>query len=211
MERYCQKDDCRTKYAIDEMAKRKAAQKKAADLKWKREKEDLKENTTNWKNKLQVEINKIVRQIDRELLCLATGRRGKMDAGHILSRGSNITIRFNLHNIHRQCAQSNHFQNDDGLLREGLVREYGQEYKDFIMSLQGTPPLLFKDFEYRALIAEAHEIVVKLIKLDATYSLKSRLKLRNKINHQLRIYSQEFCFFNYESNTSNISNTSNND
>ena len=34
----------------------------------------------------------------------------QMHAGHVYSRGSNPMLRFNLHNIHRQSAQSNHFQ-----------------------------------------------------------------------------------------------------
>lgn len=82
-------------------------------------KKQQKDKLENWYARLQDKINIIVRLIDKGLPCIATKRiPNQMHAGHVFSRGSNPTIRFNLHNIHRQSAQSNHFQNDDGLLRE---------------------------------------------------------------------------------------------
>ncbi len=195
LEKYCGAEDCRVKYALEVVAKQKLAQKKQAEKKWKIQKADLKESTSNWKHKLQVEVNKIVRLIDRDLPCLARKQGGKMQAGHIYSRGSNPTVRYNLHNIHRQNAQSNHFQNDDGLLREGLVNEYGQDYMDFISELRRTPQLRYKDFEYKELTHNAQQIVSSLIQLDLTFSLEKRILMRNKINLELGIYAIEFCCF----------------
>jgi hypothetical protein len=206
LEKHCQKEDCRIKYAIEEVAKQKVAQKKQIEKKWKQQKIILKENTTNWKNSLQNEINKIVRLIDKDLPCLAKKKGGQIHAGHIFSRGSSATIRYNLHNIHRQNAQSNHFQNDDGLLREGLVNEYGQEYMDFISQLRSTPQLQYKNFQYKEFTKEAQKIVLHLSKLNLNYSLKNRILMRNKINNDLGIYESEFCVFD---NFNNINNTHN--
>ncbi len=195
LEKYCGKEDCRIKDALEKVAKQKIAQKKQAEKQWKIQKAELKENTSNWKHKLQVEINKIVRLIDKDLPCLARKNGGKMQAGHVFSRGSNPPIRYNLHNIHRQNAQSNHFQNDDGLLREGLVAEYGQEYMNFISELRRTPQLHYKEFEYQELAKIAREIVANLSKKDLTYSLEDRIALRNEINLEMGIYPEEFCVF----------------
>lgn len=195
LEKYCWEWDCRIKDAREKVAKKKQAEKKQADKIWKIKKAELTDNTTNWQARLQVEINKIVRLIDKGLPCLARKKGGKMHAGHVFSRGSNIPIRYNLHNIHRQNAQSNHFQNDDGLLREGLVDEYGQEYMNFISELRRTPVLKYKDFEYEEFTKNAREIVKDLAKRDLKYSLEDRIKLRNEINIQMEIYPKEFCSF----------------
>jgi len=159
-------------------------------------KNELKENTTNPKTTLQKHVNTICRLIDKDLLCLARNQKGKMDAGHVFARGGNQTIRYNLHNIHRQSAQSNHFQNDDGLLREGIVNEYGADYMDFIASLRRTPQLTYKEWEYKELSLTASKIALRLKKLDLCYSLNERIELRNKINIELGIYENEFCVFN---------------
>jgi hypothetical protein len=204
-EKYCDKEDCRIAYALEVVAKQKKAQKKQAEKKWKQQKAILTENTTNWKNSLQKQINIIVRLIDKDLPCLARGKTAnKYDAGHVISRGSNPTIRYNLHNIHRQSAQSNHFQSDDVLLREGLIHEYGQDYMDFINNLKRTPKLMFKDFEYVELTKQAQKIALRLTKLGLTYSLKNRILLRNNINQELGIYTDEFCFFESSNNITNI-------
>ena len=80
----------------------------------KKKDRDEKSLNTDWGPKLQDVVNAIVRTIDKDLLCLARNKRGQMHAGHVYARGGNATIRYNLHNIHRQSAQSNHHQNDDG-------------------------------------------------------------------------------------------------
>jgi hypothetical protein len=204
LEKYCQKEDCRIRFAMEMVAKQKEAQKKQIALKWKNEKAVLKEKTTNWKNSLQFEINRIVRLIDKDLPCLATKRQGKMHAGHVFSRGSNPTIKYNLHNIHRQCAQSNHFQSDDVILREGLVNEYGQDYMTFISELRQTTALPYKNIDYMEFSKKAQKIALNLSKLDLTYTLQNRILMRNKINKELGIYEPKFCHF---SNTHNIHNT----
>ena len=150
----------------------------------------------NWSSKLQDEINAIVRSIDKGLTCLARRQGGQIHAGHVFARGGNSTIKFNLHNIHRQCAQSNKWQNDDGLLREGLILEYGNEYMDFISSLRQTPALEFNNSEYRTLTTKARKIVKRLVDEDRIYSLNERIEMRNRINIELKIYDYRYCQFN---------------
>jgi len=158
----------------------------------KKDKEALKD----WSKELQVKVNFIVRLIDKGLNCLARDYPAKkIDAGHVFARGGNQTIRFNLHNIHRQSAQSNHFQNDDGLLREGLVKEYGQYYMDFISELRRTPQLHITNTEYHQIYKLASKIALRLKKADNEYSLEDRIRLRNSINKELGIYENVFCQF----------------
>jgi len=179
------------------MLKGKSIVKKEIVKKVKTETREQKDKIKDWSKELQKKINIIVRLIDKDLPCLATQRIAKQfHAGHVFARGGNQTIRFNLHNIHRQSAQSNHFQNDDGLLREGVVREYGIEYMTFISELRRTPALNYSNEDYHQFYKKASHIVLRLQKLDVSYDNLNRLIQRDKINHELGIYSFEYCAFN---------------
>lgn len=193
----CESYECRVAFALRVVAKNKLSKEKEERKKRAEEKRKLRDNVTNWKNELQDEVNIIIRLIDKDLPCLAKGKyANQFHAGHIFSRGSNQTIRYNCHNIHRQSAQSNHFQNEDGLLREGLVKEYGQNYMDFISELRRTPKLEFNNEEFHELTLKARLISAKLRKADKVYNLNQRIELRNQINLELGIYQEEFCVFN---------------
>lgn len=179
------------------MLKGKQTVKKEIVKKSKTEIREQKDKIKNWSAELQKKVNIIVRLIDKGLPCLATQRMAKQThAGHIFARGGNQTIRFNLHNIHRQSAQSNHFQNDDGLLREGVVREYGQEYMNFISELRRTPALNYSNEQYHEIYKKASKIALRLQKSDLSYDLSNRLQLRDQINVELGIYNYEYCMFN---------------
>lgn len=157
----------------------------------------LREKVVNYKDELQKKINLIVRLIDKDLPCLAKGiYPNQMHAGHIFSRGSSPEIRFNLHNIHRQSAQSNHFQNEDGLLREQLQKEYGKEYYRFLCELRCLKQLKYKNDDYLNFYKKASKIALKLKKENKTYSILERIELRNQINLELNIYEPEYCVFN---------------
>lgn len=171
--------------------------KKATESREKEKTKKAKEKIINWNTKLQSKINEIVRIIDNGLPCLARGTYPKqMHAGHVYARGGNQSIRFNLHNIHRQSAQSNHFQNDDGLLREGLITEYGNEYMQFISNLRRTEPLKYKNEEYHDLYKKACEIANKLRKtVNKPIPIEYRIESRNSVNIELGIYNEEYCIF----------------
>lgn len=155
-----------------------------------------KENTTDWNKKLQKKINLIVRLIDYNQPCPAKGKlANQMHAGHVFSRGSNPNLRYNLHNIHRQSAQSNHFQNEDGLFRDGLTKEYGISYYEFISNLRASDKLKITTIEYINLYKIASKIALFLKKDVKEYTLLERIELRNKYNLELNIYDNIFCFF----------------
>lgn len=195
-EKFCQKYDCKVSYAMQVVDKNKIAKKREERKLAAEEKKKLRDGITNWKNELQTDVNKIIRLIDHDLPCLAKGiYSNQVHAGHIFSRGSNQTIRYNCHNIHRQSAQSNHFQNEDGLLREGLVKEYGQDYMDFISELRRTPKLEYTNEDYHEFTLKARKIVSKLTKENKVYNLNQRIELRNQINLELGIYNEEYCIF----------------
>lgn len=145
--------------------------------------------------KLQRKIQEIVRLIDKGQLCLARNIRGRMQGGHIYAKGGNSQMRYNLHNIHRQSAHSNKYKNDDGLLREGIIYEYGQPYMDFISSLKQTPSPKYSNIEYGEFHLRACEIALRLKKEDLWYSKEDRIKLRNEINIELGIYDEIYLLF----------------
>lgn len=154
------------------------------------------ENSGVFKEKLQTKIQEITRLIDKGLPCLATKViPNQMHGGHIFARGGNSYMAMNLHNIHRQSAQSNHFQNDDGLMKEGVKLEYGSEYLEFISDLRRTPCPDIAPLEYGIIYKKACKIATKLIKLNLTYSIRKRIELRNEINLELKIYASEYCIF----------------
>lgn len=163
----------------------------------KKKEKELKDKLTDYKSKLQEPINLIVRLIDIGLPCLARQYHpGQIHAGHVYARGGNSSMKFNLHNIHRQGAQSNHHQNDDGLLREGVVREYGQEYMDFISSLRQTPQLEYMQHEYKEFYKHACSIANDLKKQGRIFpEPEQRLFMRTEINNLLGIYNQQYCEF----------------
>lgn len=173
--------------------------KSGRKIKEKQLKETIKkyeENTTDYSQILQDTVNKIVRAIDRGLPCLARGHMAnQFHAGHIYARGGNSSMKYNLHNIHRQGAQSNHFQNDDGLLREGLVKEYGQGYMTFISELRRTEPMKFSNIEYKEINKVAKGVLKMFLQKGLTYSKSERINLRNEINLTLGIYKIEYCEF----------------
>lgn len=156
-----------------------------------------KDSITDFSKKLQDKVNEIVRLIDIGQPCLARGyHANQIHAGHVFSRGSSYTIRYNLHNIHRQSAQSNHFQNEDGLLREGLVNEYGQKYYDFISELRQCKALELSNLEFQQLYKKACKIALELKKEGKVFDKKERIEKRNEINNKLGIYPEEKSIFN---------------
>lgn len=153
----------------------------------------LKEKITDWRKKLQNKLQEIARLIDKGQPCPARGFTiYQAHGGHVFARGGNSTIALNLHNIHRQSAQSNHWQNDDLKFRKGLQNEYGEDYMRFIGELRRTPQLKYKNEDYHYFYKKASQIALKLKKDDFAYPKQTRINLRNEINGQLGIYDNEF-------------------
>ena len=196
-QKYCLKDDECIKAFNEYVKLEKQKQKKQQD---KIQKKELREKLTNWKKKLQDEVQLIARLIDKDLTCLARGKYGKMAGGHIYSKGGHSQMRFNLHNIHRQSFASNNCQNDDGLLREQLEIEYGTEYFEFVKSLRSYDVPKLSDAEYQQAYNCALKATKELKKDDKAYSLKERIALRNELNLKIGVYSETQSVFNGKKN-----------
>jgi len=189
---------CDYKCAI--MHAKKLKEKKDAD-KWKAEKAVLKHNiitSDEYRSKyLQPTINKIARFIDFGNSCIATDNFGKLAGGHNISVGANRTTSLNLHNIHIQSFASNSYKGGDTIkYHKGIINRYGKEYLEFMDYLHQTPKLSLTKDEMVLINNIAKKIALDLSKDLQQLGPKERIELRNKINTELNIYSQEFCIFN---------------
>lgn len=194
-QRYCLKDEpCIAAWYADTKHGFKPAKTKYL----KQEKVKLREKTTKYKNKLQTEVQKIARLIDKSLPCLARGNFGKMAGGHVFSKGGHAQMRFNLHNIHRQCFESNSKQNDDGLMREKLELEYGAEYLNFVKSLRLGDVPKFSNAEYQSIYLKARKVSKWLENENRLYGMIERVKLRNEINQELGVYPEYLTTFYFK-------------
>ena len=113
----CPKKECKVKFFSDNQAKIMAKAKKQAEKQDKLAKKEAKATITDWGKKLQDKVQEILRLIDFGQACLARQYIPKQThSGHLVSRSAAANMKYNLHNMFAQSAQSNHFQNDDGLL-----------------------------------------------------------------------------------------------
>lgn len=158
-----------------------------------------KEALKDWKKDLQIKVQHIARLIDNHQPCLTLTpeqvkkirKKPKMDGGHIYTKGGNSQMRFNLHNIHRQSSRSNRLQADDPLMREGIIREYGQEYMDFISSLRSFEVPKLSQLEYKEAYYRCLIIINALKKEDKVFGQYDRIMMRNRFNYEIGIYTWE--------------------
>lgn len=192
-EKTCQEIDCKTQWAMTEVAKQKTAKEKKVKQDWNKEKLEMKEKLktlSDWKADLQKEINAIVREIDNYYPCIATGSfEGKRNAGHYASIGSNATLRFHLENIWIQSEHSNSWKAGDTLrYQQGIINTFGKDYLDYMDSLRNIPPLKLSIEEIKEAIPKARSIL-KWLKLQSRkFTTEERIELRRKFNNDLNIY-----------------------
>lgn len=106
-----------------------AAREKKAKADYRARKEAVK-SRADWLKEAQDAVNAYVRERDAALPCISCGRhhQGQYHAGHYLSRGARPELRFNLDNIHKQCAPcNNHLSGNAVLYRVGLIAKIGLE------------------------------------------------------------------------------------
>ena len=159
-------------------------------------KSDLREKLktlSEYAKELQKEVNTIVRLIDKGGCCISTLKplNDKFDAGHMYSVGSNPALRFHLDNIHAQSVYANQYLSGDQInYLNGLSHFYGEEYKDYVLSLKSRYKVLKLDKEdYKEKIQIAKEIVKELKSIDREcYSRLDRLTIRKEFNQRLGIY-----------------------
>lgn len=143
-----------------------------------------------YEEKLQVIVNAIARKIDEKEPCISSGRKtGKMNGGHYASVGSNNSIRFNLHNVHKQSFADNHFlsSNREGY-DKGLIARYGQEYFDYVKYglTKDFPEVKLSKDQLRACIASARAFLKELN--EGKWSEATGIEKRNVGNMKIGIY-----------------------
>lgn len=199
---------CAIEYGIRQTAKREQKTVREYKKKLKAERmavkeklKPIKQSLIKYKKLCQSEVQLIARLIDYGCNCLALDRPpNTCHGGHVYARKGNSNFGMNLHNIFLQTAQSNHFQNDDGLMRDGVVRVFGQHYLDFITSLKSTPVQKYTNEDYKLFLQKARVISKQLTEWNnqieqPARSATSRIQLRNWANIELGIYPNEFLNF----------------
>ena len=184
--------DCSWKYIQAQALKKREKDNRE----WKKTEKQKLMTLADYKWLFQVHINLIARLIDYKQGCIATDiKTGKMNGGHYIAVGSNESIRFNLHNIHIQSFESNHFKSGDTIkYQDGLKRVYGSDYFEFVESLRQTQPIKLTIETLKEKISIAKLIVKELKELGNTYTAKERLDLRNEYNSRLGIYFESYVY-----------------
>jgi hypothetical protein len=188
----CWKYECRIKHLEANTAKINKANKAKA------RNELIQEygGKVDYSKVLQKLVQEIARLIDYDQLCLARNKPiKKVDGGHVYSRGGNANMSYNLHNIFAQGAQSNHWQSDDHLMKEGLKREFSEDYYNFVTSLKMTPISKYTNDDYE-LFCKKSRVAIKELKANLKKNTKQeRIELRNKYNLLLSVYQHDKCVF----------------
>jgi len=197
----CEKYDCKVTYAMQIVEKQRKAkkleEKRTAAEQKKKMTVDIMSDDKYRSSVLQPVINEIARLIDFGQPCIATENYGKENGGHYISVGANRTICLNLHNIHIQSFESNHWKSGDTLKYQGgIIRVYGEEYLEYMNGLGKHPPIQLRKKEMIEIYENACKIRLKLRKNQKLRSPKERIELRNQINLELGIYLEEYCVFN---------------
>jgi hypothetical protein len=162
---------------------------------WKKEKAKLKEGLkkhSDYEKELQVEINHIVRLIDKGHKCMMCGNEmKKINACHYHSVGSNNSLRFHLHNNWSGCESCNSYKggNINGYDVQ-LLKHFTETQWKFIKFE------IVREFQYLKLSKEeliekrkiAQIIVKSLEKIDLRYNTEERWQLRTHYNLILGIY-----------------------
>ena len=92
---------------------------------------------TEWYNLLQTEVNRYVRNRDINEPCCTCGTTNhgiKYDAGHCFTRAARPDLRFNIHNIHKQCSVKCN-QHGSGMRHEYKLfidNKYGPNHFDWL-------------------------------------------------------------------------------
>ena len=157
---------------------------------------------TTFETKLERPVNAICREIDFACNCISCKNDipiKKRNAGHNHSKGSNNSLRFDLHNLHIQCENcNNHKSGNDTAYYNGLIKVYGQKYADYVKSdiVRLYPHKDWTRGELTEWTILAKEI---LQSLKASNEFRTeprtpteRIILRNEINSTLGIYTNNY-------------------
>jgi hypothetical protein len=121
---------CNDDHAIKHASKKLLSN---SDKKARREAKDRKlaiKPKSKWLAELQALVNKYIRLRDANEGCISCDKaaswQGQFHAGHYYSRGHSSSLRFNLHNIHKQCSVcNNHLSGNIGEYTPALISKIG--------------------------------------------------------------------------------------
>ena len=193
-QKFCKRnEDCLTAeamYNLDQVKKKSEKEQKQRNDEFKKRvgpEVYYKEN----KKTLQAEINKLARLIDNsfDYGCISCGieKNVQYAGGHRFSVGSNETIRYNLHDIHKQCNKNCNKElsgNPDGY-DNGLISRYGEEYKELVHGLGLKYPYIgLKTPDYPEKIKQVRAIIRQF----DTYQFKDAIKARELCNTLIGVY-----------------------
>ena len=148
---------------------------------------------------LQVEINTLIREIDKYVPCISSNRHWKKtdQAGHYLSRGAFPALRFSLWNIYSQSVSDNFYKsgNQEGF-RLGLIKKFGVFPIEHIADLRVKYPVLNLSVgEINEAKKNTKECIkmVRLIRVnegleDVRFPIENRVKLRKDCTELIGIY-----------------------
>ncbi len=185
--------DASIKFVLDN--NRKLSEKKEKDD-WKVKKAEIKEKLktlSDYEKDLQIEINEMVRLIDGGLPCISCGGWSMAHAGHFHSRGRNPTLRFNLHNIHRQENYCNvELSGNTTGYNLGLIEWYGKAYQEYVeYELPKLYPLLkWTKNDLILWTAQARVFKKEIMKLEKPLEESDRVFWRTFYNEKLGIYKE---------------------
>lgn len=146
-----------------------------------------------YKKLLAKECQKLARMIDAyfKFNCIDCNKPfgNQTDGGHFNSKGKNMSLAWNLHNIHSQKSDCNQNGIGGGKERQyydGLISRYGKKYAEYVdVGLQ-------KEYKYIGLfdteIAEKLAIVRKIIREFDTFELTDSITARSMFNNLIGIY-----------------------
>jgi Bacteriophage Lambda NinG protein len=163
---------------------------------WKKRKENIKESLqtlSDLKRILQDDINRLVRMIDYDQLCISSQRRPiKRNSGHYYSVGAHPELRYNLLNIFLQSEHDNSYLSGNLLqYRENLKLLFG---KKFLYELEYLPSVYKSLNLSKEEIKEATKATREVIKLhltnypDVKLGNEKRIELRRQYNELIGIY-----------------------
>ena len=133
--KYCDKVDCKTVEAMQNLEKLK--QKEQKDWTKRKKEKKITTHSKEYKAELQNQINLLARKIDGHFKydCIDCGKPyGKqVDGAHKNNVGGHENIRYNLHNIHSARAFCNQRSSEHKVgYSLGLEERYGFEYREYV-------------------------------------------------------------------------------
>lgn len=139
---------CSIPCAIEYNAKLKKKQSDKNHRDWKKKMKEKSKTAGQWKKDLQDVINWIARKLDENRPCISHPEMNDntYDAGHYYTVAAHGSIRYNLHNIHKQCKRANKEHGGCPEYAQGLINRYGAEYFYMVLNLPKKYKMYGKKF-----------------------------------------------------------------